>query len=512
MTVTDLQHQSEVKDTSADARRIVFVTPPYDRISPGYEFVREVTNQSPSLGLLHLAAEVREHGFEPSIIEADVAGLDVDGVVASVLKSRPAYVGITLFTVGVWGAAEIARKLKEAQPGIMILVGGPHISSMSVETMQRFPEFDVAVVGEGEEALVRLLGALEHGRDLKTVPALCYMENGECQSNAALPINRNLDHLPMPAWDLLAGFPEAYPAAVYDFPRLPVATIAASRGCPFHCKFCDTSTFGAKVRHYSPEKVFEIIQHLQSQYGVRHILFVDDLFLASKTRTKQLCDMIIESGTKITWSCTARVDTVKPDILKTMKQAGCWEISFGLESGSNEILKQMDKSADIARSEQAMRWADEAGIRTKGLFILGYPGETEATIEMTRDFIRNNPITIMNLTKFTPYPGSPIYHDLYGTSIRDDHWQKMNGMNFLWAPEGMTVEDLDRHYQSILLSFYARPAMMWYYTKLTLRYPTHLMRLTRFLGKYILAKIRSILRGRNGALLQAKSQAYLDAE
>jgi radical SAM superfamily enzyme YgiQ (UPF0313 family) len=195
-----------------------------------------------------------------------------------------------------------------------------------------------------------------------------------------------------------------------------------------------------------------------------------------------------------------------------MKQAGCWEISFGLESGSNEILKSMDKAADIARSEQAIKWTAAAGIRTKGLFILGYPGETEQTIQITKDFMRRLPIQIMNLTKFTPYPGSPIYRDLYGTNIRDDHWRKMNGMNFLWAPEGMTVNELDQHYQEVLISFYRRPRMMWYYTKLTLRYPAHLVRLLRFLLHFVIAKTRSLLAGRSGLLLQEQDQVYLDQE
>jgi anaerobic magnesium-protoporphyrin IX monomethyl ester cyclase len=494
----------------ASKSKIVFVTPPYDRIAPGYEFVKSVTNQSPSLGLLHLAAEVRQFGYRPSIIESDVFDFSVDDVVEQIVDAKPEYVGITLFTVGVWSGAEISRKVKALLPDTTIIIGGPHVSSMAEETMRRFREFDIAVVGEGEEALVQLLLALDHGRDLTDVPALCYLDGDEVRKTAKLPINKELDRLPMPAWDLLPSFPIAYPAAVYDFPRLPVATIAASRGCPFHCKFCDTSTFGARVRAYSPQRVFEMIQQLQSNYGVRHILFVDDLFLASKERTRKLCEMIISSGTKITWSCTARVDTVKPDILKLMKKAGCWEISFGLESGSNEILKSMDKLADIARSEQAVRWTSEAGIRTKGLFILGYPGETLETIETTKKFIRRLPITIMNLTKFTPYPGSPIYKEMYGTNIRDDHWQKMNGMNFLWSPEGMTVEDLDRHYQSVLLSFYQRPRMLWYYTRLTLRYPAHLMRLTRFLFRYVIAKTRSLLSGRGGLLLKQREQVFLD--
>ncbi len=491
--------------------KIVFVTPPYDRIAPGYEFVKTVTNQSPSLGLLHLAAEVREFGYRPSIIESDVFNFSVDDVVGQIVAERPEYVGITLFTVGVWSAAEIARKVKARLPDTTIIVGGPHISSMGEETMLRFREFDIAVVGEGEEALLQLLRALDNHTDLRKVPALCYLDGESVRTTPSLPIDKELDRLPMPAWDLLPNFPQAYPAAVYDFPRLPVATIAASRGCPFHCKFCDTSTFGARVRAYSPERVFEMIQQLQSKYGVRHILFVDDLFLASKPRTKKLCELIIASGIKISWSCTARVDTVKPGILQLMRQAGCWEISFGLESGSNEILKSMDKAADIARSEQAVKWTAAAGIRTKGLFILGYPGETRETIEITKSFIRRLPITIMNLTKFTPYPGSPIYKELYGTNIRDDHWQKMNGMNFLWAPDGMTVDDLDRHYQNVLMSFYQRPRMLWYYTKLTLRYPAHLLRLTRFLCQFALAKTRSLLSGRKGLLLRQREQVYLDS-
>ena len=117
--------------------KVILVTPPYDRIAPGYEFVKSVTNQSPSLGLLHLAAEIREHGYIPSIIESDVFNLSPDDVANQVIQESPAYVGITLFTVGVWSAVSIARKIKAASPNIKIIVGGPHISSMAEETIMR---------------------------------------------------------------------------------------------------------------------------------------------------------------------------------------------------------------------------------------------------------------------------------------------------------------------------------------------------------------------------------------
>jgi radical SAM superfamily enzyme YgiQ (UPF0313 family) len=306
----------------------------------------------------------------------------------------------------------------------------------------------------------------------------------------------------MPAWDLLPGFPHAYPPAIYDYPRGPVATIAASRGCPFHCKFCDTSTFGARVRAYSPAKVVEMIEHLHARFGVRHVMFVDDLFLASRTRVTEFCERLLATGLRITWTCTARVDTVKPQILALMRKAGCWEISFGLETGSNELLVKMDKAARVERSEEAVAWTHAAGIRTKGLFMLGYPGETPDTIQATRDFVRRIPMDIMNLSKFTPYPGSPVYLDLYGTKIRPDHWKQMNGMTFTFAPDGISLEALDRAYQRLLLGFYFRPRVVHHYVLLTLRHPGHFVRLARFGVGYARAKLRSLAAGRRGLLAE----------
>jgi radical SAM superfamily enzyme YgiQ (UPF0313 family) len=483
-------------------RDIVLVNPPYERVAPGYDFVRHVTNRAPSLGLLHLAAMAREHGYDATIIECDVEGLGEGAVIERIAARAPRYVGITLFTVGVWSAAAIARGLHARLPGVTVIVGGPHVSSMGRETLARFPEFDLAVVGEGEWALVELLAALETGGDLAGIPGLLWRDGAAVRENPTRPIPKDLDDLPMPAWDLLPGFPHAYPPAIYDYPRGPVATIAASRGCPFHCKFCDTSTFGARVRAYSPARVVEMIQLLHERWGVRHVQFVDDLFLASRTRVTEFCERLLASRLRITWTCTARVDTVKPDVLALMKRAGCWEISFGLETGSNELLVKMDKSARVERSEEAVRWTHAAGIRTKGLFMLGYPGETPETIRATRDFAHRIPMDIMNLSKFTPYPGSPIYVDLYGTKIRPDHWRTMNGMNFTFSPAGISIEELDRAYQRLLLSFYFRPRVVHHYVTLTLRHPTHLGRLARFVAGYLRAKARSLVAGRRGVLVE----------
>jgi len=144
------------------------------------------------------------------------------------------------------------------------------------------------------------------------------------------------------------------------------------------------------------------------------------------------------------------------------------------------------------------------------LFMLGYPGETGESIEMTKSFVRRIPMTIMNLTKFTPYPGSPVYRELYGTSIRDDHWEKMNGMNFVWSPPGISVDELDRHYLQVIRSFYGQKRVRREYLKISLRHPEHLVRLTRCGIGYAVAKSKSFLRGRRGLMTQG-NETSLDA-
>jgi radical SAM superfamily enzyme YgiQ (UPF0313 family) len=233
------------------------------------------------------------------------------------------------------------------------------------------------------------------------------------------------------------------------------------------------------------------MKHLSETYGIKHLQFIDDLFVAHNARVQEFSKLLIANPIDMTWSCTARVNTVKPDTLALMKKAGCWEISFGLESGSDKLLDDMKKSQRVSTAVDAVKWTHEAGIRVKGLFMLGYPGETDETIQMTKDFVQEIPLTTMNLSKFTPYPGSPIYKKLYGTSIREEDWERLNGMNFVYQAEGFEEEDLDREYTEIIKSFYKRPQILWYYTKMSLANLTHLIRLSKFGLGFLSTKLKA---------------------
>ncbi|RLA80689.1 MAG: radical SAM protein, partial [Epsilonproteobacteria bacterium] len=343
---------------------------------------------------------------------------------------------------------------------------------------------------EGELILEALLYNIENNISLESVDGIIYREKDESIRRTQRPQDiEDLDDLPMPAWDLLPKFPKAYLPAIYDYPRAPVATYSASRGCPFLCEFCDTSTFGAKIRYNSPQRVYDIMKHLSDTYGIKHLQFIDDLFVAHNQRVQDFSRLLIANPIDMTWSCTARVNTVKPDTLALMKQAGCWEISFGLESGSDWLLDEMKKSQRVETAVEAVKWTHEAGIRVKGLLMLGYPGETQETIAETKEFVKSIPLTTMNLSKFTPYPGSPIYRKLYGASIIEADWERLNGMNFVYQAEGFSEEELDTQYKEIITSFYKRNEILLYYIKMSFANLTHLKRLSIFLFAFLWSKI-----------------------
>lgn len=242
-----------------------------------------------------------------------------------------------------------------------------------------------------------------------------------------------------------------------SYKELPVASMVTSRGCPFQCIFCDRSVFGNRYRCYSADYVIKMIEHLVERYGIRHIIFYDDLFAASGSRIKTICEEIMSKKLNISWTCDARVNTVTPETLALMKKAGCWEIAYGIESGSQKILDLLAKVITLEEIEKAVRWTHEAGIKVKGLFMMGNPLETRGTIKETLDLAKRLPFDIINISKFTPFPGTEIYKDTYKYGQFSPDWEKMNAMNFVFIPHGFTEKELDWEYKKVIAKYYWRP-------------------------------------------------------
>ncbi len=445
-------------------KKIVLVNPPLT-LEERYGTLAKGGTSLPPLGLAILAAVIRQNSVSVGIVDAAVLNLSYNDTVREILKEEPNYVGITASTVSVHNAAKVTRMIKKARSNIITLLGGPHLTAIPEQTMRMFPEFDIGVIGEGERIIVRLLEALESKEQLSKVSGIVYRDGEAIVNTGRAEFIKDLDTLPMAAWELLPNFPFSYKSSVHKLGRWPTTSLVTSRGCPFKCRFCDNSVFGRKVRGYSAGYLVDMIKYLQKKYGIKDIFINDDNFVMLKRRLIEFCNLIKKEKLDLIWGCYSRVDSVTEEILKIMKSAGCWRISYGLESGAQEILNFYRKNETLEQMKSAIRWTKEAGIRAKGFFMMGNFLETEQTLRKTIDFAKKLSLDDFHATFLTPLPGSDIYSiaDNYGTFDRD--WKKMSMWFPVFVPHGLSQKILEKYRKKAFLEFYLRPSIIISYLK-----------------------------------------------
>lgn len=419
-------------------------------------------SSEPSFGLLCLAAVARQAGVTVKVIEASALGLDAASTLREITGFSPDCVGFTSTTSEIVQISELAMRVKDLIPGVLTIIGGCHVTAVPEETLAAFPALDLAVLGEGEATLAEIIRRLNAGdRALQGIAGTASREGTTVRRHPARPLMANLDLLPLPAWDLLEGFPGMFKPSPSRIRRWPCASIVLTRGCPNQCVFCDRSVFGNHCRAYSPDYAIRLVRDLYDRHGVRELLIEDDTFVIVKDRVREFCERLIAEKLKLSWSCLGRADRVDPDLLKLMRRAGCWQLSYGIESGDPDILKSMHKRLSLDQIRQALQWSREAGLRTKGFFIVGFPGETRETLERTRRLACSLPLDDISVMQMTPFPGSELYSmaDQAGTFNRD--WRQMNVINTVFVPHGLTREDLERARSRLLKDFYSRPGVLW---------------------------------------------------
>jgi anaerobic magnesium-protoporphyrin IX monomethyl ester cyclase len=346
--------------------------------------------------------------------------------------------------------------------GAVTMAFGTHVTPMPMETMRDFPALDLIVRGEPELTFRELIDVLEgrqderadwvqemlektdpvwerpteasqwngSGPDLSLIKGTVWREGTEVRINPDRPFIPDLDELPMPLHHLL-------PLDKYRMPLMkgPFTFIVSSRGCPAGCKYCIKHvTYQWSVRLHSPERIMKELWLLHD-LGIHNIHMYADLFTVNREQVMELCKLIIEEEIPIKWTCNSRVDYVDEEMLKVMGRAGCWLISWGIESGNEMILKKAAKGADPQKAHDALRWAKNAGIKNWGYFIIGLPGETEETIRETIDLAKVLPLDIALFHVAAPYPGTPFFFDVV-----------KNG----WFKEGTKWEEVDMDKGTVL--------------------------------------------------------------
>ncbi len=352
-------------------------------INPSSKFLID-ENVFPSLGLLYLSSYLKQAGYTdisildlngkqelPDTIEADVVGF---------YSNTPQY-------------PEVIRLKNEIQRRNKInyaiyVVGGPHVSGKPDDAV---PYFDYVVVGEGEKVFLDIVKCVENHRVLKPqVIKYDYI--------------KDINEIPFPDRDLINV--KGYEYLING--RL-ATTLITSRGCPYGCTFCANSAWGKTLRLRSPENIIEEIKLLMDKYEYRAFMFFDDTMTVNKKRMGTLCAMLKELD--IIYRCFIRSDTVDIGILTKMKESGCVEVGLGIESGSQRILDIVEKGELVEQHMKAIEMCKKVGIRVKGFFILGLPGENKESIEQTINFLKESNVDDFDMTIFTPYPGSKIYKE-----------------------------------------------------------------------------------------------------
>lgn len=362
----------------------------------------------PHIGLGYVASFLRSKNIPVDILDAEAEGLNQKEFERRVTDWKPDIFGFTASTYQINEAAWAAKKTKELLPDVAVVVGGYHAGAIPKDTLEQFPEFDFAVFLEGEETMYELAQNLAAGGNGAEVKGLAYRKDGNVYMNPARPAIKDLDALPYPAFDLfkLNRYKALYALTGWKTRELPVVTV---RGCPYQCNFC-YRPLGKQARYRTAGNVVqEILQNIQN-FNINQSVFVDETFGLHRKKAEELCEeMILEKiPQKIGWICETRVDHMDRDFLALIKRAGCHTISYGVESGNQEILDKCKKGTKLEEIRSAVALTKEQGIRVYTNFIIGQAFETRETIEDSIRFALELDPDFASFSILTPFPGTEI--------------------------------------------------------------------------------------------------------
>jgi radical SAM superfamily enzyme YgiQ (UPF0313 family) len=331
--------------------------------------------------------------------------------VESVFRERnPQVIGITSRSLDLPSAQVLARIAKEINKGMVVVLGGPAATTCPERVLQD-QNIDFVVRGEGEITMTELLKTLQSPKpDFHSIDGLSFRESGRIVHNKRRALIKDIDTLPYPAKPLLL-YTDKLPRWAYNVINGDIVT---SRGCPYACTFCaNHSVWGSrKARLRKAEYVVEEILYQKDTYDIREFVFWDDLFTVSRSRTVEICNLLLEKKANVNWLCLVRADTIDDELLSLMKQAGCVEVQIGVESGSNRILKKMQKGITVEQTKKAAEMMNRSGLRWHAFLLIGIPGETKEEMEATMNIIPELKPSYVQLSAFAPYPGTVLYEEL----------------------------------------------------------------------------------------------------
>ncbi len=468
-----------------NAKKILLVHPLGYHTDDASRDISRKANIMPPLGLASIAAYLEKCGIQTAIIDC-YARPNSDRLIRDYLLSKkPAFLGLSCTTSSFLDGVRIAEFAKSILPNIQVVFGGAHVSALKQSILEDYPIIDYVIIGEGEVTLAEIIENENQGT-ASSIPGIAYRENArEVCFTGYRAKGINLDTLPFPAYEKLAGYPHTYKLPIFNYPKTPNSSCLSSRGCPYTCSYCDRSVFGRSFRYNSTEYLYEHLRYLKERFSIRHINFYDDQFTFNRRRIESFLRMMMDKPLGMTFNCAVRAEHIDFELLRQMKKAGCWMISLGIETGDENLLAQHRQNANLNLLAEKIKMIKQTGIRVKGLLMMGLPGETEKSIKKSMDYVFSLPIDDFNLAKFTPFPGSPIYEKIHDLGAFVEDWVKMDCMHFVFVPKGMTKERMEELFLQFYKSHFIRPKILWGYITMLWRSPDSWMRFVKDAGSFL---------------------------
>jgi len=435
------------------SRRVVLVRMPYQMVYSVYGNLPKNREIRPPLGLLYVAGALENAGHKVHIIDAEPEMLPPHIIFQRILTLNPDFVGFTATTPEIHGVEDLCRTIKKHNHHIITIVGGAHISAMPRETLQDCPQIDYAVVGEGELSAVHIVNNLPAQRIIRSKDILC------------------ADDVPLPARHLLNYESYKYPWPGKGLVNMDV--LESIRGCPFMCTFC--SVRGVRPRARDVGRVVNEIEHSYNKYGTKLFMFFDDTLTVNRQHVFNLCDEIIKRGLnkKVVFYANTRANTTTPDMLDRLIEAGVTEMSMGVETGSDVMMKAIRKGCTTQQYKQAYQWMYKKGLQTRASFIVGLPYETHETVRQSIDFAKTIDLMRCAVNILTPYPGTQTYKQAIakdGLHLICSDWKDFKRWGkAVVRTDDLTGGDLQWYQKRFLTEFYTQPKVLWYHLKQILR-------------------------------------------
>lgn len=415
------------------------------------------------LNLGYLCAFLKQHGHEVRVL--DLSLTQNISLLKDTLKTfKPHLVGISAYTPNVLDGFEAIKIIKSIDNKYITVMGGPHSTSIPEDTLEVCPELDFIVIGEGEATLLDLCSALEKNSDINGVAGLCYRLNGDIVRTQPRSLMERLDDLPFPDRDIIA--PSYRRLKIFDpnlnLPLDKIMEVITSRGCTDFCTFCTVHRAymekGRSLRLRSPENVLKEVETFRSKNDIRHVSFLDDNFTINRERTRKIINGLKQMD--LTWNCDSRVNLVDESLIHEMVEAGCKKVSIGVESGSDRILKLINKNITTDQARRVFKWCHEAKLETiQANFLIGsHPDETLEDINKTRALIKELKPHRLLLSVIVPFPGTKVREQMLERNlIFSNDWRKYILMNEApppWRTTHFSSEQLQNLQNNMIVEFY----------------------------------------------------------